>query len=118
MADYLLPFSKNLTITEKQEIFAMRTKMTNIPSNFKTTKEIIKCICDLPESMSHIYACGKLNSEKMIAEYENIYGDNIENIKKVYERFRENMEKRDILMKEKSHETFLYWSTIFCTLYS
>ena len=106
MADYLLPFSKNLTMIEKQEVFAMRTKMTNIPSNLKATKELNKCICDQPENMSHIYACEKLNSEKITTKYENIYGDNIENIKKVYERFRRNMKTRETLLKEKSHETF------------
>ena len=29
----------------------------------------------------------------MITEYENIYGDDIEKIKKVFERFRKNKEK-------------------------
>ena len=73
----------------------MRTKITKIPSNFKTTKELIKCICDQPENMSHIYSCKILNSEKIITKYENIYGDDIENITKVYERFRKNMEIRE-----------------------
>ena len=106
MADYLLPFSRKLTIIEKQEVFVMRTKMTKIPSNFKTTKELIKCICDQPENMSHIYSCKILNSEKIVTKYENIYGEDIENITKVYERFRKNMEIRDNLQKEKFHETY------------
>ena len=41
-----------------------------------------------------------------LAKYENIYGDDIENITKVYERFRKNMEIRDNLLKEKFHETY------------
>ena len=106
MADYLLPFCKNLKITEKQEVFAMRAKMTNIPSNFKATKELIKCICDQPEDMSHIYTCKYLNSEKITTKYENIYGDNTDNIKKVFERFQRNMTKRESLLKEISHETY------------
>ena len=69
-------------------------------------KENTACIFDQPENMSHIYSCKILNSEKIVTKYENIYGEDIENITKVYERFRKNMEIRDNLQKEKFHETY------------
>ena len=48
MADYLLLYC-NLTIREKQEIFAMRNRMTNIPANFTIYTEMRKCFCNKPE---------------------------------------------------------------------
>ena len=40
--------------------------------------------------------------------YENIYTDNVENLKMVFKRFRKNMEEREKnqTKKLKSHETF------------
>ena len=111
MADYLLPYCKNMSISEKQEVFAMRTRMTNIPENFKTSKKLSKCVCDQPENMSHIYECTNLNSDEITTKYEYIYKDDIEKIRRIYERFRTNMKKREDLQKqnmksENSHETY------------
>ena len=72
MADYLLPNSSELTISEKQEIFAMRNRMTNIPANFSSMKETMKCVCGLTEQMAHIYECIYLNKEKITMKYENV----------------------------------------------
>ena len=43
MAEYLLTYCKNMSLTEKQEIFAMRTRMTNNPENHKTSIKLSKC---------------------------------------------------------------------------
>ena len=112
MADYLLPYCKNMSITEKQEVFAMRTRMTNIPENFKTSNKLSKCVCDQPENMSHIYECKTLNRDEITTKYENIFKDDIEKIRKIYERFRTNMKNREVLQKqsmksENSHETYV-----------
>jgi len=88
MADYLLPNSSGLTIGEKQEIFAIRNRMTNIPENFKTKMEVNKCVCGQTEQMAHIYECINLNNKKVTMKYENIYTDNVENLKIVFKRFR------------------------------
>ena len=106
MADYLLPFSSELTIIEKQEIFAIRNRMINIPVNYSSNKEIHKCECGQIEEMSHIYECKNLNSEKSNLKYEYIYTDNIEHIKKVYRRFTTNMQVRgNNLNNRKNNET-------------
>ena len=108
MADYLLPNSSGLTIGEKQEIFAIRNRMTNIPENFKSKMEVNKCVCGQTEQMAHIYECINLNNKKVTMKYENIYTDNVENLKIVFKRFRKNMEEREKnqTKKLKSHETF------------
>ena len=43
MAEYLLPYCKNMSLILKQEIFAMRTRMTNNPENHKTSNKLSKC---------------------------------------------------------------------------
>ena len=108
MADYLLPNSSELTISEKQEIFAMRNRMTNIPANFSSMKETMKCVCGLTEQMAHIYECIYLNKEKITTQYENIFKENVENMKIILKRFKQNMEKREKIqkLKQEFHETF------------
>ena len=41
MADYLLPYCKNLSISEKREVFAMRTRMTDKCFNTRFTNSYI-----------------------------------------------------------------------------
>ena len=108
MADYLLPNSSGLTIADKQEIFAMRNRMTNISANFRSNKETNKCVCGQTEQMAHIYECKYLNKEKITIKYENIFTDNVEKMKMILNRFKRNMEKRENIknLKSKSHETF------------
>ena len=108
MADYLLPNSSGLKIGEKQEIFAIRNRMTNIPANFKSKMGTNKCVCGHTEQMAHIYECKYLNNNKITINYENIYRDNVENVKIVFKRFRRNMQNREkiLIKKRKSHETF------------
>ena len=78
LSDYLQPYSSNLTIKEKQEIFSIRNSMVNIPTNFGLEE---KCMCGKIESLSHIYECKILNEEKQIVKYEEIYSENIGKIK-------------------------------------
>ena len=42
---HLLPNSSEPTISDKQRIFAMRNRMTNIPANYSSNKETMKCVC-------------------------------------------------------------------------
>ena len=107
MADYLLPNSSGLSIADKQEIFSMRNRMTNIPANFRSNKETNKCVCGQDEQMAHIYECKYLNKENITINYENIFEDNVEKMKMILQRFKQNMEKRENIqnLKLKSHET-------------
>ena len=45
MAEYLIP-STSLTISEKQQMFAIKNRMLNIPANFPQPNIEHKCICD------------------------------------------------------------------------
>ena len=100
MADYLLPFNNTLTINEKCELFAVRNKMINIPSNFSSNSEI-KCRCGQIETMTHIYECDILNKkEKMTVAHEMIYNGNLRQQLDVYKKFKQNMDKREQLKDE------------------
>ena len=60
MADYLLPYNSELTILEKQQVFRIRNRMIDIPSNFPKSNNKPLCVCGGEESMEHIYNCGTL----------------------------------------------------------
>ena len=59
MSEYLLPQkNENLSITEKQYIFAIRNRMIDIEFNFPKNKISKKlCCCGEVENMKHIYSC-------------------------------------------------------------
>ena len=55
--------------------------------------------------MEHVYHCRKLNANEIKVKYENIYKENVENMKFIMNRFNENMKKREILLERgSSHE--------------
>ena len=39
MAEYLQPFGNNLTVTEKRNLYSIRNRMVDIPSNFPKEKQ-------------------------------------------------------------------------------
>ena len=61
IANYLRPYNSNLSIEEKQEIFAIRNGMVNIPANYGSEKE---CKCGMKENTAHIYDCKILNNDR------------------------------------------------------
>ena len=100
MADYLLPYNKQ-TIEEKREMFAVKTSMVNIAANF-TSKSETKCECGQLENMKHIYECKMYNKENPEIEFNKIYNGNLNEQKMVFNKFKQNMQKRE-KMKEISH---------------
>ena len=93
MADYLLPNNQPISISEKQYIFAIRNRMVQIEINFPKNETGKNCICGDTMTMKHIYSCKMLNNEKIEAPYEEIFGEEIKNQKRIYERFKKNLEK-------------------------
>ena len=94
MADYLQPYSK-ISIEEKQKIFEMRNKMTQIPNNYLNGEKKVKCVCDMIEDMSHIYECRILNTgNETKIEYGEIYRENIVKQIEILRIFENNLEKR------------------------
>ena len=95
MSEYLLP-NEQLSIDDQRDIFALRNKMTDIPSNFLSEKNnTSKCCCGTKEEMEHVYYCKYLNKEKTEVRYEEMYGENIDEIKLILRRFERNLAERN-----------------------
>ena len=45
--------------------------------------------------MNHIYYCEKLNKEKTTEKYDQIFGNNLNKMKYIVNRLRENMKQRE-----------------------
>ena len=97
MAEYLLP-TTTLTICEKQQMFAVKNRMKEIPVNFSKPNIANKCICEQQEGMKHIYQCEVMNNgEEPEVEYEKIFEGNISEQIEVFRKYERNFEKRRIL---------------------
>ena len=79
MAEYLMPNSENLTISEKRYIFSMHNRMIPLPHNFpsKDKYQKLNCICKHYENMEHVYTCSLWNQNKEETTYNMIFTDNI-----------------------------------------
>ena len=88
IAEYLLP-NNELNIEDQREIFAIRNRMINIPSNFiSREKNENKCVCGNKEEMKHIYECTNLNMKKVEVRYEKIFNGTITEQKQILQRFK------------------------------
>ena len=95
MAEYLLPYNKQLTVEEKREMFAVKNAMISIPANFSSTNET-KCECGQKEEMQHIYECEMFNNGKQITiPFTKIFNGNLSEQILVYKKFSENMKNRE-----------------------
>ena len=102
MAEYLLPSNTALTISEKQQMFAVKNRMIEIPANFPNSKSEDTCICGDKEDMKHIFQCETINNgEQPELEYEKIFEGNISEQIKVFRHFERNFEKRRNLKETK-----------------
>ena len=99
MAEYLLPNSENITVKEKRQIFEIRNRMTNIPSNFKNQDSDCKCQfgCDEYETQAHVYECLKIHDEEGQGktEYMNIFEGTVQQQYTVMQIFMRRLEKRN-----------------------
>ena len=101
MSDYLLPTNNELTVTEKQDLFAMKTRMVWIPSNFPKPEEDYYCVCGLREDMRYIYNCEIMNNkQKPRHDYDKLFSGNIEEQIEVFRKFEINLERRKIVRNE------------------
>ena len=82
MSEYLLP-NEELSIDDQRNIFEIRNKMSNIPSNYSSENEnTSQCVCGEREDMVHIYNCTYLNIGKVEVKYEEVYGENVVEMKR------------------------------------
>ena len=98
MAEYLLPHNKEMNNEEKQNTFAIRNGMVELPDNYG---KVETCICGKKEDMKHVYSCNMLSKEEIEIQYENIYNGNIYKQRKVLKRFEENLKKRNFMKLSK-----------------
>ena len=93
MAEYLLPINTQLTVIQKQKMFAVKNRMIEIYENFPGKNEFI---CKEKESMSHIYYCEILNEGKYpILKFEKIYEGNINDQIEVFKHYEESLNRRE-----------------------
>ena len=93
MADYLQPFNSKLDIEEKRRLFALRNRVTKIPSNYGKKEE--KCICGREENFPHLYSCRKLNITEPKITYNQIYNGNLSTKLEIIRRIDINLELRN-----------------------
>ena len=103
MQKYLKP-NKIATIEESQEIFKMRSKVTDVKGNFKGKYDSIECnFCNEDELQKHIMECKVINENKKhenFLKYEDIFEQNVQNQVKIAREFLENMNIRKRLAKQ------------------
>ena len=105
MEEYLLPENRTLSIIEKQKLFEMKNKMTNIPSNFSKSNMKYECYCGKEENMKHIFYCKSLsNGKEQKIEYDKIYNGTVTEQKEILTIFERNMKKREELKTEKENQ--------------
>ena len=105
MAEYLLPSNTALTISERQQMFAVKNRMVEIPANFPNPKIENICICGEKEDMKHIYQCETINDgEQPDLKYEKIFEGNICEQIEVFRKFERNFENRKNLNEIKKED--------------
>ena len=99
MSEYLQPYNRYLTVEQKQEMFAVRNRMVNIPCNFGSKT---KCECGKNEDMSHIYECKILcgNKEQRV-KFSKIFNGSLQEQVEVFKKFSENMKTRENILKQR-----------------
>ena len=93
MSEYLLPHNDKLNLDDKRKMFSLKNGMVQIPSNFGKSEE--KCFCGDKENMPHIYSCEILNERQPGLPFENINNGSLSDQIRIYQRFENNMERRN-----------------------
>ena len=93
MAEYLSPCNTELSIEEKQKLFAIRNQMTNF--EMKSYEKPQNCVCGKIESIEHFYSCEILNKEENEISFQNIYSNNIKNQIKIFRRIQNVLQNRE-----------------------
>ena len=101
MQKYLKPNNMKITKEEAQEIFKLRSRMSDVKSNYKGKYESLKCeMCDEneDETQKHILICKRLNiSNEEIPNYEDIFDGNANKKIAITRKFIQNIKLREKL---------------------
>ena len=96
MAEYLSPCNSELTIEEKQNLFAIRNRMTKFEQ--KSIKIHQTCVCGKIESIEHFYTCELLNKEEIEISFQNIFSKNIKNQIEIFRRIQKALKNRESII--------------------
>ena len=103
MQKYFKKCNIKITQDEVQEIFKLRSRVSDVKTNYKGKYESFQCeACQHiefeEESQKHIMICKILNENKEnIPEYEGIYYGNVEMKVKIAKHFLERIKTREKL---------------------
>ena len=104
MQKYLKPSGLKIKQEEAQEIFKMRSKVSDVKTNFGRNYDSFECdICQQEdESQQHIIECKEINKlkesdDQEMPEYDEILKENIRKQVKIVKTFQENIKIREKL---------------------
>ena len=104
MQKYLKACNIKIKQEEAQEIFRLRSRVSNVKTNFKTNYETLECEACFTEeeSQKHIVNCKILNEEvKKVPDYEEIFDGNVKMKVEIAKIFLKNLRKREKLKMDK-----------------
>ena len=68
MAEYFMPHNSKIKIEDKQNLFSIRNRMTDIGTNFGRKENCFMCGRD--ENMEHVYSCKYINKQENEIPFE------------------------------------------------
>ena len=105
MQKYLRPCKIQIRKEEAQEIFKLRSRVSDVRINYKGKYKKLQCkICynEEEESQKHILQCEILNEKyDEIPEYEETFNGNVKMKLAMARKFIENLKLRDKIKKSK-----------------
>ena len=107
LQDYLRP-ETSIKLQEKQDMFKMRSRMIDIGENMRGKSTNFKCeACKKngkkkKETQPHIYKCKHFNKERNYVDYNKIFGNKTNKIKKFMKRMNLNLTVKQKKIKIKN----------------
>ena len=103
MQKYLKACNIKIKQEEAQEIFRLRSRVSNVKTNFKANYDTFECeACFEEESQKHILQCKILNEKhENVPEYEEIFDGNVKLKVEIAKRFLRNIRRREKLKMNK-----------------
>ena len=101
MQKYLKPNESKIKLEEAQEIFKMRSRVSNVKANFRGNHQSFECmVCKTKdETQQHIIQCKEINrirkDKKEPPEYEGLYENNVEKQVNLVRHFLENVKIKE-----------------------
>ena len=104
MQNYLKSNGIQITKEERQLIFKMRSRVTDLKMNFKRKYEDFKCIAcnEEEETQKHVLECKEIQKKQpnlKVLEYEKLFDGNLNDKIQIARNFKEKMDIREKFKK-------------------